>query len=153
MVIGEVPRTTAFETGLPPVTRHGWMASGGTTRWSTKTRRWWRMSPAAAWWSSPGAGTPGIVNIVRQAKRLTGVDQIYLVTGGLHLRDGPVLATTVAALTEERPQLIVPAHCTSWVAHRCTTRCRRPTGRTWSAAGSSSGRTETKVSCAHPVGP
>ena len=38
-------------------------------------------------------------------------------TGGLHLRDGPVLAETVAALTEERPQLVVPAHCTSWLAH------------------------------------
>ncbi len=62
-------------------------------------------------------GHAGIVNIVRQAKRLTGVDQIYLVTGGLHLRDGPVLATTVTALTEEQPQLIVPAHCTSWLAH------------------------------------
>ena len=44
-----------------------------------------------------------------QAKGLTGVDQIYLVTGGLYLRDGPVLATTVAAPTEERPQLVVPA--------------------------------------------
>jgi 7,8-dihydropterin-6-yl-methyl-4-(beta-D-ribofuranosyl)aminobenzene 5'-phosphate synthase len=52
-----------------------------------------------------------------QAKGLTGVDQIYLVTGGLYLRDGPVLATTVAAPTEERPQLVVPAHCTGWLAH------------------------------------
>jgi 7,8-dihydropterin-6-yl-methyl-4-(beta-D-ribofuranosyl)aminobenzene 5'-phosphate synthase len=59
----------------------------------------------------------GIVNIVRQAKRLTGVDQIPLVTGGLHLRDAPTLAATVTALTEERPQLTVPAHCTSWLAH------------------------------------
>jgi 7,8-dihydropterin-6-yl-methyl-4-(beta-D-ribofuranosyl)aminobenzene 5'-phosphate synthase len=23
----------------------------------------------------------------------------------------------VAALTEERPQLVVPAHCTGWLAH------------------------------------
>ena len=48
---------------------------------------------------------------------LTGVDQIHLVTGGLHLRDGPVLAETVAALAGERPRLVVPAHCTSWLAH------------------------------------
>ena len=65
-----------------------------------------------------GCGHAGIVNIVRQAKRLTGVDSVYLVTGGLHLREGPVVTASVAALAEERPRLILPAHCTSWVAHR-----------------------------------
>jgi 7,8-dihydropterin-6-yl-methyl-4-(beta-D-ribofuranosyl)aminobenzene 5'-phosphate synthase len=64
-----------------------------------------------------GCGHAGIVNIVRSARRLTGVDQVLLVTGGLHLRDGPVVAASVAALARERPQLVVPGHCTSWQAH------------------------------------
>ena len=117
LVTGEVPRTTAFESGLPP----------GHQAWVDGQ---WRHDPLVHEDQAlvahvrgrglvviTGCGHAGIVNIVRQAKRLTGVDQIYLVTGGLHLRDGPVLAATVAALTEERPHLIVPAHCTSWLAH------------------------------------
>jgi 7,8-dihydropterin-6-yl-methyl-4-(beta-D-ribofuranosyl)aminobenzene 5'-phosphate synthase len=117
LVTGEVPRTTAFETGLPP----------GHQAWVDGQ---WRHDPLVHEDQAlvahvrgrglvviTGCGHAGIVNIVRQAKRLTGVDQVYLVTGGLHLRDGPVLAETVAALTEERPQLVVPAHCTSWLAH------------------------------------
>jgi 7,8-dihydropterin-6-yl-methyl-4-(beta-D-ribofuranosyl)aminobenzene 5'-phosphate synthase len=46
LVTGEVPRRPPSRPGCPRVTRHGWMASGGTTRWSTKTRRWWRTSAA-----------------------------------------------------------------------------------------------------------
>jgi 7,8-dihydropterin-6-yl-methyl-4-(beta-D-ribofuranosyl)aminobenzene 5'-phosphate synthase len=117
LVTGEVPRTTAFETGLP----------AGHQAW---VEGQWRHDPLVHEDQAlvahvhgrglvviTGCGHAGIVNIVRQAKRLTGVDQIHLVTGGLHLRDGPRLAETVAALTEERPQLIVAAHCTSWLAH------------------------------------
>jgi 7,8-dihydropterin-6-yl-methyl-4-(beta-D-ribofuranosyl)aminobenzene 5'-phosphate synthase len=117
LVTGEVPRTTAFETGLPA----GHQASADGQ---------WRHDPLVHEDQAlvahvrgrglvvvTGCGHAGIVNIVRQAKRLTGVDQIHLVTGGLHLRDGPTLAATVTALTEEQPQLIVPAHCTSWLAH------------------------------------
>ena len=118
LVTGEVPRTTASETGLP----------AGHQAWVDGQ---WRHDPLVHEDQAlvahvrgrglvviTGCGHAGIVDIVRQAKRLTGVDQIHLVTGGLHLRDGPVLAETVAALTEERPQLVVPAHCTSWLAHR-----------------------------------
>ncbi|HVW45291.1 MAG TPA: MBL fold metallo-hydrolase [Amycolatopsis sp.] len=63
-----------------------------------------------------GCGHAGIVNIVRHAKRLTGVDQVYAILGGLHLRDGPVVPRTVAALAAESPGVVVPAHCTSWMA-------------------------------------
>ena len=117
LVTGEVPRTTASETGLP----------AGHQAWVDGQ---WRHDPLVHEDQAlvahvrgrglvviTGCGHAGIVDIVRQAKRLTGVDKIHLVTGGLHLRDGPVLAETVAALTEERPQLVVPAHCTSWLAH------------------------------------
>jgi metal-dependent hydrolase (beta-lactamase superfamily II) len=29
-----------------------------------------------------------------------------------------LLTDSVAALTEERPHLLAPAHCTSWLAHQ-----------------------------------
>ena len=137
LVTGEVPRTTAFETGLPP----------GHQAWVDGR---WRHDPLVHEDQAlvahirgrglvvvTGCGHAGIVNIVRQAKRLTGVDQVHLVTGGLHLRDGPVLAATVAALTEERPQLVVPAHCTSWLAHHALYDAMpQAYRRTRSAAGS-----------------
>lgn len=63
-----------------------------------------------------GCGHAGIVNIVRYAKRVTGIGQVYAVLGGLHLRAGEVIPRTVAALAAERPAVVVPAHCTSWQA-------------------------------------
>ena len=63
-----------------------------------------------------GCEHAGIVNIVRHAKRVTGIDRLYAVLGGLHLRSGEVIPRTVAALAAEQPAVIVPAHCTSWRA-------------------------------------
>jgi 7,8-dihydropterin-6-yl-methyl-4-(beta-D-ribofuranosyl)aminobenzene 5'-phosphate synthase len=65
-----------------------------------------------------GCGHAGIVNIVRYARRLTGVDRLYAAFGGFHLRGGPVVPATVEALAAERPEVLVPAHCTSWAAHQ-----------------------------------
>ncbi|WP_336213995.1 MBL fold metallo-hydrolase [Nonomuraea sp. LPB2021202275-12-8] len=63
-----------------------------------------------------GCGHAGIVNIVRHAKRLTGVDRVHAVLGGFHLRSGPIIPRTVEALVAEAPAVVVPAHCTSWTA-------------------------------------
>jgi 7,8-dihydropterin-6-yl-methyl-4-(beta-D-ribofuranosyl)aminobenzene 5'-phosphate synthase len=51
--------------------------------------------------------------------RLTGVDRLLAVIGGFHLSGPafePIIAPTVAALTELAPKLIVPGHCTGWRA-------------------------------------
>jgi 7,8-dihydropterin-6-yl-methyl-4-(beta-D-ribofuranosyl)aminobenzene 5'-phosphate synthase len=63
-----------------------------------------------------GCGHAGIVNIVRYAKRLTGVDRLYAALGGFHLRGGPAVAPSIAALAAEEPGVLVPAHCTAWTA-------------------------------------
>ncbi len=66
-----------------------------------------------------GCGHAGIVNIVRHAKRRTGVDRVYAVLGGFHLRDGPVVAADRGrAGRAEAPAVLVPAHCTSWMAQQ-----------------------------------
>ena len=65
-----------------------------------------------------GCGHSGIVTIIRYAKRLTGVDRLYAAFGGFHLRAGPIIPATVDALVDERPQVLVPAHCTSWTAQQ-----------------------------------
>ncbi len=51
--------------------------------------------------------------------RLTGVGRLLAVIGGFHLSGPafePIIAPTVAALTELTPELIVPGHCTGWRA-------------------------------------
>jgi 7,8-dihydropterin-6-yl-methyl-4-(beta-D-ribofuranosyl)aminobenzene 5'-phosphate synthase len=66
-----------------------------------------------------GCGHSGIVNIVRHAKALTGVDTVYAVLGGFHLTGGifeAIIPQTVAALAEENLGVLVPAHCTGWKA-------------------------------------
>jgi 7,8-dihydropterin-6-yl-methyl-4-(beta-D-ribofuranosyl)aminobenzene 5'-phosphate synthase len=60
-----------------------------------------------------------VVNIVRYARALTGVERVHAVLGGFHLTGAlfePVIGPTVEALGELAPDVVVPAHCTSWKA-------------------------------------
>jgi 7,8-dihydropterin-6-yl-methyl-4-(beta-D-ribofuranosyl)aminobenzene 5'-phosphate synthase len=66
-----------------------------------------------------GCGHAGIVNIVRYARKLTGVDQVYAIIGGFHLGGPlfePIIPDVCTALAAFSPQIIVPAHCTGWKA-------------------------------------
>jgi 7,8-dihydropterin-6-yl-methyl-4-(beta-D-ribofuranosyl)aminobenzene 5'-phosphate synthase len=68
-----------------------------------------------------GCGHAGIVNIIRHAQRLTGIDRVYAVMGGFHLGGPlfePVIPHVVAALEEAAPEVVVPAHCTGWKAQQ-----------------------------------
>lgn len=66
-----------------------------------------------------GCGHAGVVNILRYAKKLTGVEQIHAVVGGFHLSGvlfEPIIGPTCDALAELSPRYLVPAHCTGWKA-------------------------------------
>ncbi len=66
-----------------------------------------------------GCGHAGIINIVRYARKVTGVDQVYAIVGGFHLSGAAfeaIIPETCEALVEVAPQFIVPAHCTGWRA-------------------------------------
>jgi 7,8-dihydropterin-6-yl-methyl-4-(beta-D-ribofuranosyl)aminobenzene 5'-phosphate synthase len=118
LITGEVDRTTDFETGMPI---HQVWRNGD-----------WQPDPlihddqavilhleGKGLVVLTGCGHSGIVNIVRHAKRLTGIDQVYAVLGGFHLSGGlfeKIIPKTVAALAEEQPAVVVPAHCTGWKA-------------------------------------
>ncbi len=118
LITGEVERTTDFEKGFPV---HQALRDGQ-----------WQPDPlilddqAAIVYVRDkglvvmtGCGHAGIVNILRYARRLTGVERIYGVIGGFHL-GGPLFEPTIpqvcAALAELAPEVIVPAHCTGWRA-------------------------------------
>jgi len=119
LVTGEVDRVTEFEHGMPPQ-HQAWDGQG------------WQHDPAVIDDQAlvinvrgrglvivTGCGHAGVVNIIRQAMRLTGVRRLLAVIGGFHLSGPafePIIEPTVAALTELAPQLIVPSHCTGWRA-------------------------------------
>ena len=66
-----------------------------------------------------GCGHSGIINIIRHAQHLTGIQTVYAVIGGFHLTGGlfePLIPATVAALQEIKPRHIMPGHCTGWFA-------------------------------------
>ena len=119
LITGEVDRVTEFEHGMPPP-HQAWDGHN------------WRHDPTVIDDQAlvisvrgrglvviTGCGHAGVVNIVRHAMRLTGVSALLAVIGGFHLSGPafePVIAPTVAALTELAPGLIVPGHCTGWRA-------------------------------------
>lgn len=60
----------------------------------------------------------GIVNTVKHAQKMTGVEKVYLVMGGFHLTNAKpeVINKTVADIKAINPQFIVPTHCTGFDA-------------------------------------
>jgi 7,8-dihydropterin-6-yl-methyl-4-(beta-D-ribofuranosyl)aminobenzene 5'-phosphate synthase len=119
LVTGEVDRVTDFERGMPPPQQA--LVDGD-----------WQHDPLVVDDQAlvvnvrgqglvvlTGCGHAGAVNIARHAMRLTGVDRLHALLGGLHLGGPafePVIAPTISAFTELAPALLVPAHCTGWKA-------------------------------------
>ncbi|HVP97314.1 MBL fold metallo-hydrolase [Methanoregula sp.] len=66
-----------------------------------------------------GCAHAGIINTIRYAQKVTGVDCVYAVLGGFHLTGPlfePVIAPTVEAMKQINPEYLVPMHCTGWEA-------------------------------------
>lgn len=66
-----------------------------------------------------GCGHAGAINSIRYAQKLTGVEKVYAMIGGLHLTGAvfePIIAPTLEALKNIAPRLVMPGHCTGWKA-------------------------------------
>jgi len=65
-----------------------------------------------------GCSHPGIVNMVKYAQKLTGVDKVALIIGGFHLTAGgeDLIQSTIQGLKEINPELIIAGHCTGFRA-------------------------------------
>lgn len=66
-----------------------------------------------------GCAHSGIINTVRYAKKITGVESVYAVIGGFHLSGQafePVIPRTIDELEAINPAIISPMHCTGWKA-------------------------------------
>lgn len=118
LVTGQIHRSTDFERGFP-------------IHWARHGRKW---EPDPLIHDDQavvvnvrdkglviltGCGHAGVINTIRHAQALTGVEKVHAVIGGFHLSGPifePVIAPTVAALREFALRMIVPGHCTGWRA-------------------------------------
>jgi 7,8-dihydropterin-6-yl-methyl-4-(beta-D-ribofuranosyl)aminobenzene 5'-phosphate synthase len=66
-----------------------------------------------------GCAHAGIINIIRWAQQITGIDKIYAVLGGFHLNGTGFQEKTVKTIAELKkvaPSVLVPMHCNNWKA-------------------------------------
>jgi 7,8-dihydropterin-6-yl-methyl-4-(beta-D-ribofuranosyl)aminobenzene 5'-phosphate synthase len=117
IITGSVERTVAFEKGFPGMEAH----VGG--KWVPDQI----LDDQGLVINIRGKGLvvisgcahAGIINTIRYAQKITGVDRVYAVLGGFHLTGPlfePIIAPTIEAMREFNPDYIVPLHCTGWNA-------------------------------------
>lgn len=67
-----------------------------------------------------GCAHAGIINTIRYAKMLSGINKIYAVIGGFHLTGGGIyedaIEPTITELKKIDPRYLIPCHCTGWKA-------------------------------------
>src|SRR5688572_7784727 len=65
-----------------------------------------------------GCGHVGIVNTVKHAQKITGIEKVHAIMGGFHLTGAEEerIQRTVADLKAMAPDYIVPMHCTGFEA-------------------------------------
>ncbi|MDP2840196.1 MAG: MBL fold metallo-hydrolase, partial [Syntrophales bacterium] len=111
--LGEIARMTDFEKGFPIA----FFQEDGVEKWDPIE------DDTAVVMNLKGKGLvvlsgcahSGVVNTVRYAKAVTGVEKVHAVMGGFHL-SGPFFEPIVGRTTEELqklvPDYIIPTHCT-----------------------------------------
>jgi 7,8-dihydropterin-6-yl-methyl-4-(beta-D-ribofuranosyl)aminobenzene 5'-phosphate synthase len=119
LVSGQVARVTPYEKGFPVQ-----MARGEDDDWEPDPWTWDDQNLVVHVRDRglvivSGCSHAGVVNVVRNAQRLTGEDRIAGLIGGFHLTGGlfePLIPETVADIARMSVARIVPAHCTGWRA-------------------------------------
>ncbi len=118
LVTGQVERVTDFEKGFPlqqARTNGGWEPD--TWIWDDQAVVCHLKDKGLVVLS--GCSHAGVINVLRHAQRLTGIDTIYAFVGGLHLTGGifePIIPRTISELAAIGPTVVVPGHCTGWKA-------------------------------------
>ena len=119
LITGQVARVTDFEPGFP--VQHA-LKEDGT--WEPDS---WVWDDQAVVCHVRGKGLlvlsscshSGVINVLLHARRITGVEQIYGLVGGMHLTGGlmePLIPRTLSELAAIAPSVVVPGHCTGWKA-------------------------------------
>lgn len=118
LVTGQVDRVTDFEKGFPlqyELTDHGYEPDP----WIWEDQAVVLHLRGKGLVILSGCGHAGVVNILRYAQALTGVDHVHAFVGGMHLTGGlfePIIPRTIDEVAAIGPDLLVPGHCTGWKA-------------------------------------
>jgi len=113
LFLGEVPRLTDFEKGFPIAHRmedghEQWDAIEDDTGIAVNVK-------GKGLVVLTGCSHAGVVNTVRHAMKVAGVDRVCAVIGGFHL-SGPFFEPIIERTTDElkalNPLYVVPTHCT-----------------------------------------
>ena len=119
LITGQVERVTDFEPGFPIQ-----QARNAQGAWEPDV---WVWDDQAVVCHIKGKGLlvltscshSGVINVLLHARRITGVEQVYGLVGGMHLTGGlmePLIPRTLAELATIAPSVVVPGHCTGWKA-------------------------------------
>ena len=118
LVTGQVPRVTDFEFGLPVQ----YAVVDGIEEPDPLTHDDQALVVAVKGKGLAivsGCAHAGIINTIRYARGLTGIDKVHAVAGGFHL-GGPlfesIIEPTVEAVEGFAPDILLPTHCTGWKA-------------------------------------
>ncbi|MBN1365021.1 MAG: MBL fold metallo-hydrolase [Syntrophaceae bacterium] len=113
LFLGEIPRQTDFEKGWPIVHcqiegKEVWDAIEDDTSIviNLKDKGLLILS---------GCAHAGIINTVKHAMNVTGIDKVHAVMGGFHLSGPffePIIDRTTQELQKINPVYIIPTHCT-----------------------------------------
>ncbi len=113
LFLGEVPRKTDFEKGLP----YGFYEEDGKELWDAiedDTALVINLKSKGLVILT-GCAHSGVINTVYHAKEVTGVNKVHAVMGGFHLSGPqfePIIQPTIDAMKEIGPDYVIPTHCT-----------------------------------------
>jgi len=113
LFLGEVPRKTSFEKGMPMA----FYTENGQEIWDPiedDTAMVMNLSGKGLVVIS-GCSHSGIINSVEYAREITGINKVHVAMGGFHLTGPafePIIDNTVKAMKEIAPDYVVPTHCT-----------------------------------------
>jgi len=117
MFLGGVPRETDYEPGMPLA--HYTDASGEHADTIADDSSLVFALKDKGLVILTGCAHAGVINTIRHARKLTGIEKVHAVMGGFHL-GGPAgqasIPPTLEALQEIKPEYIIPCHCTGRTA-------------------------------------
>jgi 7,8-dihydropterin-6-yl-methyl-4-(beta-D-ribofuranosyl)aminobenzene 5'-phosphate synthase len=114
-VTGEVERTTDFEKGMPNALirqNDQWVPDPIRDDQSLVVHLQGKGLVLIT-----GCCHAGIINTLSYAIKITGIQEVHAVLGGLHLSAAafsPLMEETIVALAQINPQILIPMHCTGW---------------------------------------
>jgi 7,8-dihydropterin-6-yl-methyl-4-(beta-D-ribofuranosyl)aminobenzene 5'-phosphate synthase len=118
LLSGQVERTTAYEQGFPLQQRRegdGWAPDPWI--WDDQNLVVHVRDRGLVVMS--GCSHAGAVNVMRNARRLTGVERVHAFIGGMHLTGGifeTIIPATIDDVAALAPDYLVPGHCTGYRA-------------------------------------